>query len=262
VPLAEIPDYIYALARGGGTDKQSANAKTFVQSVQQMVTRVKRDEQEGIVWPRGFDEKGNELYKFSLISSGGSRAIDTVQVINRLKQQLAGMLMADVLLMGHEEVGSYALGETKMGMLYMGVESIVGNFCRGMNRHAIPQLFELNGEMEGPYPELEHASIEKPDLAKLGAFGMALTTMGIDLTDPDTEQRLREAASLDVKQTEDEGENDSRGSDRKDRVHGDKGTVPRGGVAEGAGVEAPASGASGDRLPDGGADSEATRPQS
>lgn len=195
VPLAEIDAELYTLAQGDGTDAKTMRAKAFVRSVQQLVTRVKTDQQSGIVWPRGFDDKGNELYKFSLISSPGARTVDTSAAINRLKQQIAGTFLADVVLMGHEQVGSFSLADAKTSLLGFGVGGILDNICLTFNRKAIPQLCEANG-WEGPFPTLEHGDIETPDLAAVGAFVQALANAGFTIQTPEIERYLLGIANL------------------------------------------------------------------
>ncbi len=195
VPLIQISDEIMAAA--AGNDDDAVKAKALVASMQTLATHVKRNEQSGIVFPLGYDENGNELYKFSLISSPGSRLINTSEVIARLDRQIATTVCADFLLLGLEKVGSFSLASSKTDIFSLIVAGVMDTISEPINRKLVPMLFEANGE-KGPYPKWTHGDIETPDLQALGGFVTAMTNAGHDLTDDATARYLRQVANLPV----------------------------------------------------------------
>ena len=190
MPVAEVPLEVIATPR-------SPEAEATYQYVRDVVTRVKRDEQEGIVWPLAYDENGKELYRFSLLSTGGRRQFDTGQVVDRYNRQIVMTSLADFILLGHEKVGSFALSSDKTELFAVALGAWLDSIEDVLNRHAVPRLLRLNGLPVDNPPQIRHGDIEKPDLTQLVQFVTGLANAGAPLF-PDLvlENRLREIADL------------------------------------------------------------------
>lgn len=194
VPIARVPIELLATNR---TDDQEA---TF-RYIKDIVTRVKNDEQNGIIWPRVIDPDTKEdLFEFDLISSsgGGGKRFDTGEIIQRYQQQQVMTVLADFILLGHENVGSFALSSDKTEIFAVALGSWLDMIEGVINRHAIPRLFDLNSfDTADGYPQVRHGDIEKPDIQQLGAFLTSLAGAGAPLfPDMVLENRLREMADL------------------------------------------------------------------
>lgn len=179
-------------------ESPSPEAAATLQYVKDVVTKTKRDEQEGIVWPLAYDEDGNKLYEFDLISTGGRRTFDTGAIIQRYMQQMAMTVLADFILLGHEAVGSFALSSDKTELFAVALGSMLDAIEDTINRHAAPRLLALNGfPVDEKQPMLRHGDIEKPDLQELIQYVSSLAAAGAPLF-PDLvlENRLRELADL------------------------------------------------------------------
>jgi hypothetical protein len=129
--------------------------------LQQLVTKIRRDENEGIIFPASFDDKGNKTYELQLLSSGGKRNFDTTAIIDRYDQRMLMSAMADFLLLGSKETGSYALGETKFRAFIKAIKTWLDSICDTVNRYAIPRLLHLNGKASDRAPYLETGSLEE-----------------------------------------------------------------------------------------------------
>ena len=206
VPFAEIDEEILRRAQGAGTDESSSWARAMVETIKKIVTRVKMDEQAGIVFPLAYDDNGKKLYEFSLLSASGSRVIDTTKVIDRKKQEIASAFLAGVLLLGHNSVGSYALSETSKSLLFLGANGILNTIEETMNRKAIPQLMEANGFEPSPgkmgFPALDHGDVEQPDIEALGKFIGALAMAGFNVATPEIQRYLFGIANIPIPQQE------------------------------------------------------------
>jgi hypothetical protein len=191
IPIARVP--IELLGEGRSADQLST-----YRLVKDIVTKTKRDQQEGIVFPRVLDpETGNDLYDFELLSSGGRRSFDTGSIIQRYMQQQAMTVMADFILLGHENVGSFALSSDKTELFAVALGAWLNGIEEILNRHAVPRLFELNTFGVDEYPEFRHGDIEKPDIQQVGAYIQALAGAGAPLfPDLELENRLREFGDL------------------------------------------------------------------
>ena len=189
LPIAYVPPEF--LSSAATPDQQSV-----LSAIKQIVTSVKRNENEGIVFPQVYDEGGKPLFDFKLLSSGGSRAFDTDKVITRLDQRIAMSVLSDFILLGQDRVGSFALGATKMDLWSMSVDSIAKTIADTVNQHAIPRLLKLNGmDTERP-PALQYSEVAHVDLAEIADFVAKMTTAGVLAPDPTLEDHLREIAGL------------------------------------------------------------------
>lgn len=191
IPTALVPIEILA-------DNPSPEAATTLRYIKDVVRKTKRDETEGIVFPLAYDESGNKLYEFSLLSTGGRRSFDTGAIVQRYSQQKAQAVLADFILLGHESVGSFALSSDKTEMFAVALGSILDSIEDVLNRHAVPRLLKLNGlPVDELMPQFRHGDIEKPDLAALIQFVQGLANAGAPLF-PDLvlENHLRGIADL------------------------------------------------------------------
>ena len=174
------------------------NDKAIAEMFKQMVRNVRRDEQEGLVLPMEFDQDtGNQLYEFELLNSGGTRAINIDTAIQRYEQRIAMTILADFILIGHEQTGSYALSVNKTGIFRTALNSWAESIAEVFNRHEIPRLFDLNGwKLEG-YPKIVPSEVDPPDLGELGQFITQLAGAGMPLfPDPDLEDFFRDIAKM------------------------------------------------------------------
>ncbi len=145
-----------------------------------MLRGVKRDEQEGMLLPIAYDSKGNQLYKFELLSTGGKREFDTSKVIDRHDQRMMMSVMADFLLLGSKETGSYALSDNKSKLFCNALSAWLDSICDVFNRQAIPRLQKLNGWDTARMPKLTHGAVEQISLEALGTYLQHCSQSGIE----------------------------------------------------------------------------------
>ena len=178
-------------------DASEADRQT-VEQFKRMVRNVRRDEQEGLVLPMEYDQDtGNKLYDFELLNSGGTRAINIDGAIQRYEQRIAMTILADFILIGHEQTGSYALSINKTGIFRTALNSWAEAIAEVFNRHEIPRLFDLNGWKLQGYPRIIPGEVDPPDLSELGQFITQLAGSGMPLfPDPDLEDFVRDIAKM------------------------------------------------------------------
>lgn len=166
-----------------------ANAAALKAAAEKIVKSVRRDEQEGVLKPHGWE--------LELLSTGGRRQFETSEIINRYDQRIAMSILADFILIGHERVGSFALTSSKTHLFAVALGSFLDSIAEVVNRHAIPRLLALNGlRVERP-PVLVHGDVETPDLAEVAAYVQSLALSGAALfPDPALERHLRQLANF------------------------------------------------------------------
>lgn len=180
-----------------GTDlwsTENPQANLLRQRAEQIVQSIRRDQNEGVVLSHGWELK--------LLSTGGSRQFDTNAIINRYDQRIAITLLADIVMLGADKVGSFALADVKKSLLSASLEAQVWNIANIFNKYAIPDLISMN-HFPGitGFPTLEPSEIEMPDIKQLGDFFRAV---GMSIEDDyELDSYLRSVASM-PKQTEDE----------------------------------------------------------
>lgn len=162
---------------------------SLLASIQKMVKAVRRDEQEGMVLPWWL--------KFSLITSGGSRAFDTSKIISRYDKNMAISVLADFIMLGHESVGSKALASTKASIFTAALSALLDSICAVINRFAIPQLLRINGIPAEYAPTLNHGNPENIPLEALGGYIKSLAVAGMPLfPNMELQEALLQAAKM------------------------------------------------------------------
>ncbi|GAF67850.1 unnamed protein product, partial [marine sediment metagenome] len=163
LPLMRVPPRIMA------PDASAADKALYAQ-LQNVIVNLKRDEQEGVILPAAYDKNGNLMYDLQLLSTGGSRQVDTNAIIERYDRRIAMTVMADFLFIGHQATGSYALIDNKTEIFAVAIKSFLDVISETFNRKLIPQLWDKNGWDTDRMPRWVPGDIESPDLEKLGTY--------------------------------------------------------------------------------------------
>ena len=165
-------------------DTEDPDMVTARAQAERIVQNVRRDSLEGLVKPSG--------WTLELLSTGGRRQFDT-------NSRIAMTVLADFVLLGHQNVGSFALSSDKTKLFGTAIGAYLDIICEVFNNQAIPRLIDLNGEhFRGitDYPEMTHGDVESPNLATLGTFLREVTGAGILIPDEGVEDYVRQAANL------------------------------------------------------------------
>ena len=173
----------------------STKDKAILAGIKDIVANIRRDTQDGVIWPRVFDDNGNSMYELSLLTSGGGRQFNTGEIIDRYDRRMAQSVLADFIMMGHETVGSFALSSSKTRLFAVALGAWMDMITGVFNDVAIPKLFKLNGITDN-IPKLTHTDLEIPDLNELADFIAKLAGVGIIFDDDATEDHLRQVAKL------------------------------------------------------------------
>jgi hypothetical protein len=171
LPVAEVDASLLA------PDRSATEAAIF-EAIKSIVVGIRRDEQEGVVWPVAYDEAGHPLYTLKLLSSGGTRQFDTGKIIDRYNTQIAMAVLADFMMLGHQASGSWALASSKTSLFSTALGAWLDTICQAVNTQAIPQLLRMNGKLTANAPKLTHEDIETLDLNEAGGFLAALSNAG------------------------------------------------------------------------------------
>lgn len=166
IPVMRIPSRIL--------EAKTEDTKRLLAMYKKIVRNLRNDEQSGVILPSTTDDKGNPEVSLSLLGTGSARSIDTNSVIMRYKQDIASSILADVILLGHEKVGSFALADSKTHLLAIAIGAFLEEQVDVLNRFGIPRLFNLNDIRCEKFPQIAHSDIETRDLL---VFSQALASI-------------------------------------------------------------------------------------
>lgn len=154
-----------------------ANAEKLVQSI-------RRDAEEGILLPFGWDLK--------LLSTGSSRQFDTNETINRYDNRIAITMLSDLILIGSDNTGSFAMAESKQSILATALEAQLDNIATTFNKYSVAKLLRINS-MKGK-AKIVPGEIEAPSVKELS---LLLRAMNLDISkDIELMNYLRKVASI------------------------------------------------------------------
>lgn len=197
MPVAYVPPQL--LSNNATSEERSA-----LEAIKQIVRNIKRDEQEGIVFPLAYDPDTKlPAYDLKLLSTGGRRQFDTNEIVTRYDQRIAMTVLADFMLLGHEGVGTQALSVSKIELFLTSLTAYLSQISETFNQYAIPRLMRLNGVSEELSPYLTYSPPKNIDLDGIAKYITALAQAGAPLfPDQDLENYLRGLAGLPEGQAE------------------------------------------------------------
>jgi len=195
LPLFRIPsDYL--------SPDATPEQKALVNMVRQIGRDVKRNEQGFIIIPSDpYEDKDGKLsdirmVDFELVASQGKRDISTHEVIVRYQQDMARSALADFVMLGVNDRGSFALSKSKADLFLKALEGYLDAIASVLNRQLVPKLMAWNGIAEEDAPKIMHGRVAPTDLAELQGYIKAMADIGVDLLDDTTQDFLRNAAGL------------------------------------------------------------------
>jgi hypothetical protein len=190
IPVFDVPA---EWLTGAATSEQAAALDNFKRIGEQL--RV--DEQACVLMPQAYDAMGNKMFDLHLMPSPGTKTMNIGDTIHRLNMEIAVTVLADVVLIGHDATGSFALSKEKYDAFTRGLEAWVQAFAAVMNRHAIPRLCQVNNIPLALAPTLCPEPIERVDLDAMGRFITALAGAGYPLfPDGELEAHLARIAGM------------------------------------------------------------------
>ena len=196
LPVAYVPPQLLS-------DNATTQETAALTEIKRIVRNIRRDEQEGLVFPLAYDpETGQKAYDIQLLTSGGRRQFDTNQIVTRYDQRIAMSVLADFIMLGHEKVGTQSLSVSKIELFMDSIESWLAGIADVFNSYGIPRLMKLNGVPEELSPHLQYSAPRDPDIGILGDYVSKLTASGAMIPDDELSDHLRELAGLPTEEAE------------------------------------------------------------
>lgn len=193
--LAGFP-VLYAPAGINIFDPNDDEMVQLLAYAQSLVSGIRRDAMEGIVLQGGTPELPG--WKLELLASSGKRQFDTNAIIERWDKRIATTVLADFIMLGQQQVGSFALADSKTKIFALAIGAYLEVICEVFNNQAIPRLIDMNDKFKGitDYPVMTHGDIEEVDLTQLCTYIEKLVGVGLLTPDEELEKMLRRAGNL------------------------------------------------------------------
>lgn len=148
--------------------------KAFVNAYKDILSKVRRNEVGYILLPSDVYEDENErpspqrMVDFDLVASKGTRDIDTNKVITRHQHNMARTVLADFIMLGATERGSYALSQDKTNLFLKSISGHLTTIAGVLNNDLIPDLLAVNGYDPANAPIARPGNVAQHDLAVFG----------------------------------------------------------------------------------------------
>lgn len=186
------------------SDAATPEQQALLQHVITMVEEVEQDLRMGIVFPSGKDEQGRDTgWDLDLIKSPGARQLKLEDLWGLYNREIAIALISEVVLVGTERTGSYALADVKTSSLNKAVSTWMDDIAEVMRTRACVTLRDLNpGWAKAELPIFSHGPLDPLALKDLGDFIQKTMTVGAITPDEGLERELRERADLPPKVAE------------------------------------------------------------
>lgn len=179
-------------------------------AAKEMGRRVRNDEQASVVI--------NEGWVFELLSAAGSKQFNIGEIIVRYEKRMLMSMMAQMLLLGQDSVGSFALSQDQTDLFVMAVDGIADQIASVLNRFAIPRLLELNGMDLENHPVIAHTPVARGDLSQFAAALAQVANSGLILPDVELERSLRERLDLPPLTDEEVAERERKEEEAKEQI--------------------------------------------
>jgi len=171
----------------------SPDATTDQASVRNQMEKILRDlkfnEQGYALLPsdvyRDADGKptNQRIVDIELITSNGTRNIDIHPIVQRYQHDIARSVMAEFLMLGAGQNGSYALSKSKTDLFLRSMESYINSIFDAINKQLVERLWQMNGLNFDLMPKICAGDVAPHDLRELGAYLRNLNGANIDLSD-------------------------------------------------------------------------------
>jgi hypothetical protein len=156
------------------------------------------NQQSALILPNAYDpETRQPLFKLELLSLDGKKAIDTTKVKEYYRNLILTALFADVLTLGQEGSGSFALGQLKNSLSGSAAEAILRSITSTLNHELVKQTYELNGWDVSRMGAFDYSNLESEDLESFSKSAQRMGAVGLIEADREFLNRVRRAMGVD-----------------------------------------------------------------
>jgi len=193
LPVIQIPPQYMAEDAGEAEKAVYEMTKTIVDNLA-------NGTQRGIVFPKLVDtETKQEMFTIDLLDRKGNPQYDINEIIRRYQHDILVALSVDVIAMGQDKGGSFALSSAKTSLLAIALDHRLREIADVLNNDLIPQIFSLNGWSDTELPKFVPGDLDNVDMSDFSAFIQRIGAVGLLEVDRPLLNKIREVGGIPLK---------------------------------------------------------------
>lgn len=166
------------------SESASPSHKKFREYCENAIRNIQSGNQAGMVMPMAYDENSKQpLFKMELLSTDGKRGFDIDKIKTYYKNLILTSLFGDILVMGQNTTGSFALGAIKNSLSGSFAETLADSIANTLNRDLARLIYDLNGWDTSRMGSFDYEGLDVADLDSLSKF--LQRTASVDLVEKD-----------------------------------------------------------------------------
>lgn len=204
LPVVSIPGSLLEAASRTDDSPETASAKLIVEHYAEAAKNIKINSQGSLIIPSDLYPNNdgtlsnNRQVVFELLSSTGTRAIDTDKTISRYQAGIMRTVLADFLLLGSVRSGTgNAQTQDRSQLFSEALGGWLDMLEYSFNKQVISRLWHLNGFDVEKMPTIKHGSVTRKSLEMISGYVQKLSQAGMPLfPDGNLESHLRNVAEF------------------------------------------------------------------
>lgn len=162
----------------------SSDEATTVQTMLDQAKGLHAGEETSILLPSDYDDiTKTPLFDFKLkgIEGQGGKQYNTQDIVNRYANEILIAFFADVLKLGNDSHGSFALADSKSSLLTLAVASHLDNIEKTLNEDLMRETYKLNGWgewSETTSAQFSYKDLDDPDKDDISKFVQRIMSVG------------------------------------------------------------------------------------
>ncbi len=183
---------------------EDSNEYTVLQEMKRQAASFTAGDQAYVMMPIAYTDSGKELFTYDLLKSDGGSGDNSDTIIVRNENKMLMSFLADVLKLGTESHGSYALADSKTNLLAMGIEHHLALIKGVLNKDLVRQIYALNGwdYNSKTSAKFVYGDLEKPDLEALGKYIQRVVSVGAVRANKELERKLLDDVGIETSDNE------------------------------------------------------------
>jgi hypothetical protein len=162
-----------------------------------IIDSVNSGESRGLLVPQLIDQDSKlKRFSYELMSGAGRGSNDVQGIITGYQNDIAQALSVDILKLGANGSGSFALADQKSSILALAIDSRLREIRSTLNKHLMRKIYEMNGWELTNLPTFEYEDVEDVSLNDLGAFLQRAGAGGFIEVDRDVLNMVRRAIKV------------------------------------------------------------------
>ncbi|WGH28507.1 portal protein [Vibrio phage 13VV501A] len=198
-------------------DAGDADAKRICEFYESLAANIKTNSQSGaVIYSSPYRNQTSDgdvswasmrSVELKLETPGQSNSGDIDRAIKRYDAAITRGMLATFLMLGTDgKGGSLSLGQDQSNLFLKAITGWLEMIYSVVNKQLVPMLWELNGFPDEYRPYVRPGDLTTKTIEQVAAFVRDLAAAGIMLTDPETEDYLRDFGGLPARPDDGMGE--------------------------------------------------------